>query len=108
MPRRAVKRRGFLLIETLAALFAASVFLAAALSMFSACAGLLSRSSARLSTEIAASSAISEILSGEEPENVLSSETVYAAGGSALRRVTLNASDGEGNYTVVLPERNFH
>ena len=107
MPRRAVKRRGFLLIETLAALFAASVFLAAALSMFSACAGLLSRSRARLSAEIAASAAISEILSGEESENALSSETVYAAGGLALRRVTLKTSDGEGNYTVVLPERNF-
>lgn len=106
MPRCAVRRRGFLLVETLAALFAASVFLAAALSMFSACAGLLSRSRERLAAELAVSAAISAILSGEEPEGVVSSETVYG-GGLTFRRVTLENPNGEGASVVVLPERNF-
>ena len=107
MPRGAVKRRGFLLVETLAALVAASIFLAAALSMFSACAGLLSRSRARLASELAASAAISAILSGEEPEGVVSSETVYGGGLLTFRRVTLKNPHGEGTSVVVLPERNF-
>ena len=106
MPRCAVRRRGFLLVETLAALFAASIFLAAALSMFSACAGLLSRSRAQLAAELAASAAISAILSGEEPDGVVSSETVYG-GGLTFRRVTLENPHSEGASVVVLPERNF-
>ena len=99
MPHGSVRRRGFLLVETLAALVAASIFLAAALSMFSACAGLLSRSRAP-------SAAISAILSGEEPDNVISSETVYG-GGLTFRRVTMRNPHGEGTSVVVLPERNF-
>ena len=101
-----MRRRGFLLVETLAALVAASIFLAAALSMFSACAGLLSRSRARLASELAASAAIYAILSGEEPEGVISSETVYG-GGLTFRRVTLKNPHSEGTSVVVLPERNF-
>lgn len=102
-----MRRRGFLLAETLIALFAASVFLAAALSMFSACAGLLSRSRGQLDSALAASSAISEILSGEEAENAASSETVYAGSGLTLRRVTLESRSGGGDLVIVLPERNF-
>ena len=74
--------------------------------MFSACAGLLSRSRVRLASELAASAAISAILSGEEPEGVVSSETVYG-GGLTFRRVTLKNPLGEGTSVVVLPERNF-
>lgn len=107
MPRRVVRRRGFLLIETLIALFAASVFLASALSTFSACAGLLSRSRGQLESELAASAAIAAIFSGEDAENPVSSETVYAGGGLALRRVTLESRRGEGDCVIVLPERNF-
>lgn len=107
MPRRVIRRRGFLLAETLVALLAASIFLAAALSMFSACSGLLSRSRGQLDSALAASAAISAILSGEEAEHAASSETVYAGSGLALRRVTLENRSGGVDCVIVLPERNF-
>lgn len=105
MERSIIKRSGFLLVETLAALAAAAIFLAASLALFYACAGLLARSRAALADEQAASSAIAALLSGESAENVLSSETLYA-GGLTLRRVTLQSSEG-GVVTVVLPARIF-
>lgn len=105
MGRRALKERGFLLVEALAAIVAASVFLGAGLSLFYVCSGLLARSRASLGTEIAASSAIASIMSGESAEGVISSETIYA-GGLTLRRVTLQSHD-EGTVTVVLPARVF-
>lgn len=107
MPSRVMRRRGFLLIETLIALLAASVFLAAALSMFSACAGLLSSARGQLDSAMTASAAISAILSGEDAENAAAGETVYAGSGLAMRRVTLKNRRGGEDVVIVLPERNF-
>lgn len=100
------RRRGFLLIETLAALVAAAVFLTAAVSIFSSCAGLLSRSRSAVVAETAKAEAIAELLSGETPEGVLSSETVYAEG-VGLRRVTLTGTDGKGGNVIVVPQTNL-
>ena len=105
MERVIIKRRGFLLVETLAALIAASIFLSAALLLFSACSRLLARSREALSAELVASSAIAAISSGEGADNVVSTETLYA-GGMTLRRVTLQSPDG-GTIDVVMPARLF-
>ncbi len=100
-----MRRRGFLLIETLAALFAASVFLSGAMSLFCACAGLVARSHSALSAESAKAGAVAAILSGEQCENAESCESIYADG-IALRRITLKDSGLGRKSVIVLPDTN--